>query len=327
MVRTLGIDFGGTKILAGVVDTDTGEILSQAKKRTHSEHGSDDVMGRLLDVASEALQSSGSARHDVRSVGIGVAGQVDSDKGELIRAPNLPNALLGTAVRDRVSKSLGLPVSLANDVVAAAAGEAAFGAGKGYPDFVCVFVGTGIGGAIYQGGQQYRGATATAGEIGHSVIEQGGRLCGCGGQGHLEAYASRTAIVRTILGAMRQGRRTSLEAVDPNPNPDDPAHSPIRSKALAEAIRSGDALAASMVTSAARYLAAGLVSIVNFYNPPRIILGGGVVDAVDMYFDVASALVQQEALTVPRQKVALVKSALGDFSGIVGAAVLGSKRS
>lgn len=324
MTRTLGIDFGGTKILAGVVDTESGEILSQAKKRTHSEHGSDDIVARLLDVAGEALQASGGARQDVRSIGIGVAGQVDRQKGELIRAPNLPNDLLGTAIVDRVSQSLKLPVTIANDVVAAAAGEASFGSGKGHPDFVCVFVGTGIGGAIYQGGQPYRGATSTAGELGHMVIEQGGRICGCGGLGHLEAYASRTAIVRTILGAMRQGRRTSLEAVDPNPNPDDPAHSPMRSKALAEAVSSGDGLATTMVSSGARYMAAGLVSIVNFYNPPRVILGGGVVDAVDLYFDVASALVRQEALQVPRQSVEIVKSGLGDFSGIVGAATLGS---
>ncbi len=322
MARALGIDFGGTKILAGVVDTDTGEILSQAKKRTRSEQGGDDIFGRLLDVAKEALQASGTARHEVQKVGIGVAGQVDRQKGELIRAPNLPNELLGTAIADRVQDALKLPVMLANDVVAAAAGEAAFGSGKGHPDFVCVFIGTGIGGAIYQAGQPYRGATSTAGEIGHAVIESSGRVCGCGGLGHLEAYASRTAIVRTVLGAMRQGRRTSLESVDSNPNPDDPAHSPIRSKALADAVRVGDALAISMVTSAARYLAAGLVTIVNFYNPPRIILGGGVVDAVDLYFDVASALVQQEALQVPRQSIEIVKSGQGDFSGMVGAAVL-----
>jgi glucokinase len=326
MARTLGIDFGGTKILAGVVDSETGEILSQAKKRTRAEHGSDDIVSRLLDVAEDALQGSGSAREDVRSIGIGVAGQVDRQKGELIRAPNLPNELLGTAISDRVRQSLKLPVTLANDVVAAAAGEAAFGSGKGHPDFVCVFIGTGIGGAIYQGGRPYQGATSTAGELGHTVIEQGGRVCGCGGLGHLEAYASRTAIVRTILGAMRQGRRTSLEAVDPNPNPDDPAHSPIRSKALAEAVHTGDPLATTMVTNAARYLAAGLVSVVNFYNPPRIILGGGVVDAVDLYFDVSSALVQQEALQVPRQSVEIVRTGLGDYSGIVGAAVLASTR-
>ena len=324
MTRTLGIDFGGTKILAGVVDTDTGEILSQAKKRTRSEGGREDILGRLLEVAESALGASGGARDDVRSVGIGVAGQVDGRKGELIRAPNLPNELLGTAISDRVQKELGIPVSLANDVIVAAAGEAAFGAGKGHPDFVCIFVGTGIGGAIYQGGEPYRGATGTAGELGHMVIEQGGRVCGCGGLGHLEAYASRTAVVRTVLAAMRQGRRTSLDAVDPSPNPDDPAHSPIRSRALAEAVAAGDGVATTTVTNAARYMAAGLISIINFYNPPRIILGGGMVDAVNLYFDVASALAQQESLQVPRQSVAIVKSALGDYSGIVGAAVMAS---
>ncbi len=327
MARMLGIDFGGTKILAGVVDTDTGEILSQSKKRTHSEHGSDDILARLLTVAEAALQASGDARHDIEGVGIGVAGQVDRQKGELVRAPNLPNELLGTAILDRVGSALKLPVSIANDVVAAAAGEAAFGAARGHSDFVCAFVGTGIGGAIYEYGKQVAGATGTAGELGHMVIDSGGRLCGCGGLGHLEAYASRTAIVRTVLAAMRQGRRTTLEAVDPNPNPDDPAHSPIRSKALAEAVRAGDSVATSMVTNAARYMGAGLINIVNFYNPRRIILGGGVVDAVDLYFDVACAVVQQEALQVPRQSVEIVKSGLSDFSGMVGSAVLAGKTS
>src|SRR5579859_741169 len=118
MARALGIDFGGTKILAGVVDTDTGEILSQAKKRTRSEQASDDIFGRLLDVAKEALQASGTARHEVHKIGIGVAGQVDRQRGELIRAPNLPNELLGTVIADRVQDALNLPVTLANDVVA-----------------------------------------------------------------------------------------------------------------------------------------------------------------------------------------------------------------
>jgi glucokinase len=230
--------------------------------------------------------------------------------------------LLGGKIGASLGKRLNVPVHLFNDVVSAAAGEAAFGAGRGHPDFVCIFIGTGIGGAVYRDGVPYRGSTNTAGELGHMVIDQGGRLCGCGGKGHLEAYASRTAIVRSILGALRLGRRSSLSTLAPNPDPDAPRAAEIRSRAIAEAVGAGDPVAVEMVSEAARSMGAGLVSIINFYNPPRIILGGGVVDVVDLYFDLASAIARQEALAVPRGEVEIVKTALGDDSGIAGAAVL-----
>lgn len=326
MPYVLGIDFGGTKMLAGVIDTENGQILSTARKRTRVERGSDEVLKRLLQVCKEALDASGRQANDLSGVGIGVAGQVDAAKNAFVRAPNLPVGLFGSAIPDAVCDELHVPVLLFNDVAAAAAGEAGFGAASGHPDFVCVFSGTGIGGAVYQHGKPYTGATNTAGELGHMVIDYGGRLCGCGGRGHLEAYASRTAVVRTVLGALKLGRSSSLAEVDPNPDPDNVHNSPIRSKALGQAVRDGDALARELVESAAHYMGAGLVSIINFYNPPRIILGGGIVQEVDLYLRVAGTHAQEEALQVPRQRVDIVKAALGDNSGIVGAALLAARR-
>jgi glucokinase len=157
------------------------------------------------------------------------------------------------------------------------------------------------------------------------VIDFNGRLCGCGGHGHLEAYASRTAVVRTILAAMRHGRQTTLSRLVTDPNPDDPAHAPIRSKALLQAVNDDDGLVIEMLDDAARYLAAGLASIINFHNPPLIILGGGMVDAIDHFFDRAAGLIYEEALRVPAGGVKIVKAGLGDYSGIVGAAVLAGK--
>lgn len=325
MASVLGIDFGGTKILAGVVDTETGEVLSQAKKRTRTENGHEAVMVRFHAVIREALDGAGSRGKSVQAAGVGIAGQVDARLNRLTRAPNLPAELLGSVVPDAVRLAAGVPATLYNDVVAAAAGEASFGAGKGHPDFVCVFVGTGIGGGVYRNGERYGGATNTAGELGHMTIDFGGRLCGCGGLGHLEAYASRSAIVRSILAQMHLGRKSSLSALAPDPEPAQAATGPIRSKALKEAVEGGDALTIEMLDEGARYLGAGLVSIVNFYNPPLIILGGGLVDAVDRFFDHAAAYVKEEALQVPRKEVKIVKAALGDFSGIVGAAVLAGR--
>lgn len=322
MPYALGVDLGGTKILAGVVDIRTGKVRSSVFRRTHPEHGEETVFHRLVEVAREAIVEADVARNQVRAIGIGVAGQVDTEHGILTRAPNLPDDLVGIPLAGRLGDELHLPVTVVNDVVAAAAGEAHFGAGQGYSNFVCVFVGTGIGGAVYQNGEPYVGATNTAGELGHMVIDYDGRICGCGGKGHLEAYASRTSIVRTILAALRQGRKSCLATVEPDPNPNDVAASTIHDVTVDEAIRAGDELAIELVQDGARYMAAGLASIINFYNPPRIILGGGMVEKVGAFFDMVRSHAIEEALLGPRQQIEIVKAALGDNSGIVGAAVL-----
>src|SRR5579884_94668 len=134
MARVLGIDLGGTKILTGVIDTDTGEVISTGKKRTRSEHGHAAVMDRLREAIHEALDGAGEQAKDIVAAGIGIAGQVNAVDNSLTRAPNLPQELLGTAVPDAVKREVGVEATLFNDVVAAAAGEAAFGAGKGHPD-------------------------------------------------------------------------------------------------------------------------------------------------------------------------------------------------
>jgi glucokinase len=322
MPYALGIDLGGTKILAGLIDTETGAIVSTAVQPTRAEHGPDNVLTRLLAVAEDAVSQSKVSIQDVKAIGIGAAGQVDSERGMLVRAPNLPDALTRVPLTDAVQDRFRVPARLVNDVVAAAAGEATFGAGKGHEDFVCIFVGTGIGGAVYQGGVPYPGASNTAGELGHMVVVAGGRLCGCGGQGHLEAYSSRTAIVRSILGALRLGRRSILAEYEPDPDPNDPAHSRIGHLEIAEAVRQNDPLVLEVVDEAADFMASGLVSIINFYNPPRIILGGGVVGELDRFFQRACVRAKAEALLVPRDAVEIVRAEMGEYPGIVGAAMI-----
>jgi glucokinase len=324
MSQVLGIDLGGTKVLAGVVDVTSGKVLSTAKKRSHAQHGPDDLVKRLLEVADQALDGSGVNKADITQVGIGVAGQIDRKQGVVIDAPNLAkmrNVKLAKLVGDHLAR----PVSLSNDVEAAAAGEAQFGAGAGRKDFVVIFVGTGIGGAIYQNGEHYTGATDTAGEIGHTIVDLNGRICGCGGTGHLEAYASRTAIVRTILNGLYSGRHSVLSKIVQEVNPSDPGGSGIRSKALAEALAQNDELVHETLLTAADYFAAGLASLINFYNPPLIILGGGLVDAVDEFFKLVVKRAGHASLSVPRAHVKIVKAGLGDYSGMVGAALLATR--
>lgn len=326
MAYVLGIDMGGTKVLAGVIDEKTGKILGMAKKRTRAEHGPSDIVQRALEAAKDAIAASAVKNGAISRIGIGVAAQIDHERGVVINAPNIAG-MANVPLADVVQKELGHPVSVFNDVEAAAAGEAAFGSGKGHKDFVVIFVGTGIGGSIYRNGKPYVGATGTAGEIGHMVVDLNGRICGCGGTGHLEAYASRTAIVRVILSGLRAGRQSVLREMLQEINPNDPGGSGIRSRAIAEALAAGDDLVREALMTAAEYLAAGLVSVINFYNPPLIVLGGGLIEAVDLFFSVAASRARHDALQVPRREVHIVKSGLGDYSGIVGAAVLAAGRS
>jgi glucokinase len=318
--HTLGIDLGGTKVLAGVVNVKTGKVLSTAKKRSRAEHGPTDLVDRLVLAAEKALDDG---KVEVDRIGIGVAGQIDRKRGIVVGAPNLAN-MTNMPLAEIVQHKLNKPVSLFNDVEAAAGGEAAFGAGKGKKDFVVIFVGTGIGSGIYRNGAPYSGATSTAGEIGHMVVDVNGRICGCGGLGHLEAYASRTAIVRCILAGMHLGRKSVLSVVATEINPSDPGGSGIRSGAIAAALAQHDPLVEENIALGAEYLAAGLVSVINFYNPPLIILGGGLVEAVDVFLEIVATKTKNGALSVPAHSIKIVKAGLGDYSGIVGAAVLAS---
>jgi glucokinase len=313
----VGIDVGGTKILAGVVDTVSGEVVSTARKRTHPERGADFFTERLLTVVQDAIAAAklpdGTT---LAGMGIGIAGQVDRAHGVLLAGPNLGVGLNNLPLAQLLHERFEVPVVVGNDVEVATRGEQIFGAARDCDDFVCVFVGTGIGSGIVQGGQVYRGATGTAGEIGHTVVQFGGRLCGCGGRGHLEAYASRTAVTKVLLAELARGRTSLLrELVDP----EDTA---IRSKMIARCLNEGDELVTEAVTEAADYLGVGLGSLISFYNPRRIVLGGGLIEATQLLFERASVRAREVALPGPGRQAEIVRTQLGDNAGIVGAAHL-----
>jgi glucokinase len=323
----LGIDFGGTKVLAAVVALDTGQVVGSAKKKTRADDGPAELLNRIFDVSDAAITDANRKKRTTAIVGIGVgiAGQVDADQGILLGTPNLSQATVDLPLAEELSKRFSVPCALRNDVQIAALGEQHFGAGRGCDDFLCVFVGTGVGGALVQSGSLLRGSSGTAGEIGHLVIHADGRLCGCGGRGHLEAYASRTAITRWILGELRRGRGSQLSATVDLTRGEAPGGTAIRSGVLARAVGNGDQLAIEAIRDAGRFLGIGLASVINFVNPSRIILGGGVIEAVDLLLDVATDAARREALPVPGSAVEVVKAGLGDNAGVVGAAILGSR--
>lgn len=311
----LGIDLGGTKILAGVVDLESGKVLGAARKKTHAERGAKAIGERLHEVAQEALDAAKLPANDsMVGIGVGAAGQLDRKEGVVLASPNLPFENFPLA--KHLQTQFNLPVTLANDVEAAAYGELYHGAGKGCPLFVCVFVGTGIGGGIVQDGKLFRGASGTAGELGHMTVVAGGRICPCGSRGCLEAYASRTSMTHAIAAEVKRGRHSAVKAEL------EAGTGVLRSGHFADAINAKDGLVIQVVQEAADYLAYGLASIINFYNPQKIILGGGVIEAMDLIFDRATQRAREIALPPPSRTVEFAKAALGDNSGMVGAATL-----
>lgn len=313
----VGVDFGGTKISAGVVNLDTGRLVGASKKKTRQLQGEEDVIKRLSSVIDECLSEAGVDVKRIEGIGIGAAGMVNRAKGILLAAANI--GAYDLALTEPLSKYYGVPCKIGNDVEAATLAELCFGAGRQCNEFVCIFIGTGIGSGIVSGGKLYYGATGTAGEVGHVPLFPDGRQCNCSAFGCLEAYASRTAIARVILRDLQRGYDSVVR------DKVDMTKGILRSKTLAQAVLAGDELVTKAVAEAAGFMGMGLAIVINFYNPQRIVLGGGLVEAVDLYFELAQKEARRRALKIPSRKVEIVKAELGDYAGIIGSALLVGK--
>lgn len=310
---SIGIDLGGTKILIALVDKTTGEVVCHVKKKTKKDKGPKNIIRKMVDGINELLDESEVNIDDIESIGIGAAGQVDRENGILIGAPNLDCYDLN--IREHLTSHFSLPVYLGNDVEIAAMGEMMFGAAKGCDDFVCIFVGTGVGSAVVKNGKIIHGATGTAGEIGHMIVDLNGRQCACGAHGCLEAYASRSAIEKRIEGALRKGRHSViLDYLESGKS--------ISSSMIQKSIEREDELVIQCVNEASEYLSGGIASIINFINPKLIILGGGLIEAVDYFYQNTVKKARAKCLPVPATKIEFKKAQLGDFSGVIGAAFL-----
>lgn len=314
---SIGIDLGGTKILTAIVDRTNGEIISSVKKKTKKDKGVEKIIKKIINSINEVLEASDKQIEEIDTIGIGAAGQVNREDGIIINAPNIDCRELN--IKELLEKEFNKPVLLGNDVEIATIGEMYFGAGKNEKDFVCIFVGTGIGSGIVQNGKLRYGTTGTAGEIGHIIVDVGGRPCGCGGCGCLEAYASRLAIEKRIIGALKKGRKSDIE----NYLVDD---KPIKTSMIRKSLENNDELVTQIINEASEYLASGLASVINFYNPSLIILGGGLMDAVDYFYKHSIEIAKIKALPTPAVNIRFAKAQLGDFSGVIGAALLKNYR-
>lgn len=310
---SIGVDLGGTKILAGVINTETGEVVASAKKKTQKDKDNETITDKLIQSVEKALTEAQMPVSEISSIGIGAAGQVDRKNGILISAPNL--GCYDVNLKKELENKFKVPVFVGNDVEVATIGEIMFGNGVGYKNLVCIFVGTGVGSGIVCNGRIYSGATGTAGEVGHIIVQTGGRQCGCGEHGCLEAYASRSAIEKKILGAIKKGHKSVIqEFIGEN--------TIIKSSQIKRALELNDDIVFNAVTQAAEYLSSGIASVINFYNPEVIIMGGGLIEAVDFFYDMTIKKTHAKALAVPSARTVITRTKLKDNSGIVGAALL-----
>ena len=309
----IGIDLGGTKILTGLVNKATGEVISSIKQKTGKEKDAETILEKIKLSIKELLDTTNIDSSQIESIGIGVPGQVDREKGILVSAPNLNCANVN--IKALLEREFFIPTFIGNDVEIATLGEMKFGAGKGFQNFVCIFVGTGIGSGIAENGLVRNGATGTAGEIGHIIVDAGGRPCGCGGNGCLEAYASRTAIEARIYGALKKGRQSVITEFMRDGKQ-------ISSKMIKKALEHKDELITQVLFEASDYLSNGLATIINFYNPELIVMGGGLIDAIDEFYERTILKAKTKALPIPASKIKFKKAELGDFSGVVGACFL-----
>lgn len=314
MVLSIGVDIGGTKIAAGVVDEDGGIVAHLLRPTPASD--AERVAETIAEVVGELAEG-----REIGAVGLGAAGFVDETRSVVRFAPNL--AWREEPLRKKVSDLVGLPVVVENDANAMAWGEARFGAGRGETHLVCVTVGTGIGGGIVIGGSLYRGRWGMGAELGHMQVVPEGRLCGCGNLGCWEQYASGKALVveaRQIAEADPGRAATLLEMAGGAPDR-------IDGPMVTEAARRKDPAALAAFSAMADWLAQGLDDLAAVLDPGCLVLGGGVSDAADLWLDqVRETFARNLTGRGHRPRADIRLAELGPIAGVVGAADLARAR-
>ncbi len=306
---TLGIDLGGTFARAAVVDAQ-GQMLAAAKMAL-TERSPSAVVESIALAASEAVKAAGVV---VARAGVGAAGQIHRDSGVLAVGPNLGwrNVPLGHMLQAR----MGYAVRLVNDLSAAAWGELHAGAGRGAQDVYVVFVGSGVGSAIISSGQLAGGASGVAGELGHTKVVPGGRPCGCGELGCLEAYVGGHNLIAQTRELLAGGRSPVLRELTGG----DPAR--ITPVTLEQAAEQGDPEAREVYERAGRFLGLAVANMVTVLNPARLILGGGVLRNCPGLRQRVVEGVQAYSSRTAREGLLVAQAELGDDSGLIGAALL-----
>jgi glucokinase len=303
MSLVAGVDSGGTKVLAALVDEE-GRIVDRVEHPTDPRAGTASILralGELFEKESPA------------AIGVGVAAWVGWPSGRVVFAPNL--FYDDPEVKEAIRRRFGLPVSVENDANAAAWGECRFGAGVGVSEMLMVTVGTGIGGGIVSGGKLYRGRNGYAGEFGHMTLIEGGPRCACGERGCFEAMASGAAIGRMAREGLHAAGSTAVRELSGGDS------ERVTGALVAEAAEGGDAYARLILRRAGHWLGIGLTNLVNIFDPEVIVIGGGGASSGGLLLDPAREELARR-LEGRREPPRVAEAALGNDAGVIGAADL-----
>ncbi len=308
----IGIDLGGTNIAVGVVD-DNYQIVGRAKCKTALPRPAEEIVADMVKTAFEAVKNAGLTMDDIKAVGVGCPGTCNGDTGIVEYSNNLKFDKL--PLTEMMEKGLGKPVFVDNDANVAALGEAVAGAAKGVQTCVCITLGTGVGGGIIIDGKMYSGSNFAGAELGHTVIVVDGEPCNCGRDGCWEAYASATALIRQTTRAI-EANPDSLMAKMANGN--------VSGRTAFDAMRAGCPVGKQVVDTYIRYIASGLINVINIFQPEVLCIGGGICNEGETLMAPLREQIEAERYSkYSAKQTRLCVASLGNDAGIIGAAALG----
>lgn len=308
------LDIGGTKILAGLIDARSGKLLARRRIETQAECGAEDIVARSAAVLRELAQEVDIAVEELTGLGCSIPGPLDRERGVVLFSPHLN--WRAVPLVEMFQRHLGIPIVIEDDARCAALGEASMGAARGAETALYVTVSTGIGAGVIIGGKIYRGAHGFAGEVGHMTIEAAGPPCACGNFGCFEALASGSAIALRARQAVLHGDKTVLaERSAGRP-------SSLKAEHVVQAAEAGDLVATRIIETAGMYLGIGLAAMASAYDPEVIVLGGGAAGSDGLLLRRAREEFRARAIAPLGLLVRIIPAALGDESGLWGAAAL-----
>ena len=309
----IGVDLGGTDIKVAVVDY-SGTVLYSDCTPTEAHKGYGHIINNIIKAINNILQKNNLDISQIESVGVGCPGQVDPSIGMVKFLPNLPG-WINIELADIIEKKLELKAGVDNDVRCAALAEHKYGAGKGYNNIICLTIGTGIGSGIILNGKLIRGANFSAGEIGHMILkDNGGPLCGCGGTGCFETFASGPSIVEMAEKYIIGGKSSKFREIA--------GEEPITPEIVARAAGFGDEVAKTIYKTAGYWIGIALANVVNLLNPEIVIIGGGVAKCGDLIMDPIKKTVKERALKTAVENLEIKEAQLGNNAGVIGASLL-----
>ncbi|MDF1544052.1 MAG: ROK family protein [bacterium] len=314
-----GIDIGGTNIKFGLFNSQ-GKILHREHRLTMAEKGPEVLMHLVTNIAERLLLFAAEEELDVRHLGVGTPGAVDFKTGQVIGlCPNI-KGWQGTQIGKILTERLNMPVWVDNDVNCMALAESKFGAAAGGGTTVCLTLGTGVGGAILLDGKLHRGATYSAGELGHMSIESNGQDCSCGNRGCLEVYVASSKIVARVRALLNSNMTDLFERLLEGKVEN------LNVRKIFSAFKGGDEVATKILSEVASQVATALAGVVNLINPNCVVIGGGIAEGDHGFVAMIDMEIRQRAFETATNGMTVVRAALGNDAGFIGAGLLGEMR-